>query len=89
MCRNIKQLYNYDPPATPAEIRAAASQFVRKISGFARPSTANKIAYEKAINEIARSSAILLDNLVTNAEPRNRDIESAKAHERARLRFGA
>ncbi len=89
MCRNIKKLYNFEPPATQAEIRAAASQFVRKISGFASPSAANQAAFNHAVDEIARSSAKLLDTLVTDAQPKNREVEAAKAHEKARLRFGS
>ncbi len=87
--RNIKQLYNFEPPATRAEIQAAASQYVRKISGFANPSAANKAAFNHAVDEIAKSSAKLLAALVTNAEPKNREVEAAKAHEKARLRFGS
>jgi hypothetical protein len=81
-------LYNFEPPATDDEIRLAAIQFVRKISGFATPSTANKEAFNRAIDEVARSSAKLLESLVTTASPRNREVEAAKAHARAVRRFG-
>jgi hypothetical protein len=88
MCRNIKVLFNFDPPATDSEIRAAATQFVRKISGFATPSSANEEAFNRAVEEVAQASAALLGSLVTNAAPRNRESEAEKAHERAVLRFG-
>ncbi len=88
MCRNIKTLYNFDPPATDDEIRAAALQFVRKISGSATPSAANEEAFARAIDEVARASSTLLDSLVTTAAPKNREIEAAKAHARAVRRFG-
>lgn len=89
MCRNIRTLYNFEPPATEEEIRDAAEQYVRKISGFARPSGANKEAFEKAVSAVARDSARLLDSLVTTATPRNREVEAARAHERAVRRFGS
>lgn len=88
MCRNIKTLYNFDPPATDDEIRAAALQFVRKISGSATPSAANEDAFARAIDEVARASSTLLDSLVTTAAPKNREVEAAKAHARAVRRFG-
>ena len=88
MCRNIKVLYNIDPPATQAEIRAAAEQYVRKISGFTNPSQANKTAYDGAITEVERASTKLLSSLSTDAAPRNRIIEAAKRHARAVERFG-
>jgi hypothetical protein len=88
MCRNIKTLYNFDPPATDDEIRAAALQFVRKISGSATPSAANEEAFARAIDEVARASSTLLDSLVTTAAPKNREVEAAKAHARAVRRFG-
>jgi len=88
VCRNIRTLYNFEPPATNDEIRAAATQFVRKISGFARPSAANQDAFDRAVKEIERASAVLFGSLVTNAPPRNRDTEATKAHMRAALRFG-
>jgi hypothetical protein len=89
MCRNIKVLYNFEPPATEDEIRAAASQFVRKISGFASPSAANRDAFERAVAQVAQASSTLLGALVTSAPPRDRDIEAARAHERAVRRFGS
>ncbi len=89
MCRNIKTLFNFRPPATDQEIRAAASQYVRKISGFAKPSEANEKVYERAVDEVAKASSILLRSLVTSALPRDRDVEAAKAHARAVRRFGS
>ena len=83
MCRNIRMLYNFEPPATDKEIHAAALQFVRKISGFTEPSAANKKAFEKAVDQIAKASSTLLGSLVTTASPGNRDVESAGAHARA------
>ncbi|MBK7704386.1 MAG: DUF2277 domain-containing protein [Acidobacteria bacterium] len=88
MCRNIKQLHNFEPPATDDEIRAAALQFVRKISGSAKPSMANKAAFDAAVDEIANSSSRLLDALVTNAPPKDRETELVRSRERNRLRFG-
>ena len=88
MCRNIKQLYNFEPHATNEEVLAAATQFVRKISGFQKPSAANEAVFNKAIQEIAHASHHLLEDLVTNAAPRDRDVEAAKAHARAVKRFG-
>jgi len=88
MCRNIKTLYNFDPAATGEEIHAAALQYVRKISGVARPSAANEAAYDRAVEEIALTSARLLSSLVTAAPPKNRQVEAAKAHARAERRFG-
>ena len=88
MCRNIKNLFNFDPPVTPDEIRASSLQFVRKISGFHKPSKANEAAFEAAIDEIAKASARLQDSLETTAEPRNREEEAAKARARAAARFG-
>jgi hypothetical protein len=89
MCRNIKPLFNFDPPVTPDEIRAASLQFVRKISGFHKPSQANEAAFLAAIDEIAACSTRLLDALQTTAAPRNREEEAAKAKARSALRFGA
>lgn len=89
MCRNIHVLFNFEPPATEEEIRAAALQYVRKISGFAKPSAVNAEAFEHAVSGIAEASATLIDSLVTTAPPRNREAEAAKAHERAVRRFGA
>jgi hypothetical protein len=87
MCRNIKPLFNFEPPATDDEIRAAALQFVRKVSGFSKPSQANTPAFERGVDEVAKAARLLLASLVTNAEPRDRAIEAAKARERSRLRF--
>ena len=87
MCRNIKPLYNFDPPATPEEIQAASLQFVRKVSGFAKPSKANEAAFALAVEEIARSAAALLRSLETTAPPKNRDEEAAKAKLRSAQRF--
>ncbi len=89
MCRNIKVLFNFEPPATDDEIRLAALQFVRKISGFANPSAANEEAFDRAVDEVARASSKLLSSLVTTASPRNREVEAAKAHTRAVRRFGS
>ena len=89
MCRNIKVLYNFEPPATDDEIRAAALQFVRKISGFASPSAANRDAFERAVDQVAEASSALLGALVTNSSPRDRETEAARAHERALRRFGS
>lgn len=88
MCRNIKQLYNFEPHATSDEVRAAATQFVRKISGFQKPSTANEAVFNRAIEDIAHASHHLLEDLVTQAAPRNRDVEVAKARARSAQRFG-
>ena len=89
MCKNIRTLYNFDPPATDGEVRAAALQFVRKVSGFATPSAANREAFERAVDEVAQASFTLLRSLVTIASPRNREVEAAKAHIRAIRRFGS
>jgi hypothetical protein len=89
MCRNIRTLYNFEPPATDAEVRAAAEQYVRKISGFGKPSQANAEAFERAIEEVAEVSARLLGALVTNAPPKDREVEAAKARARAAERFAA
>ena len=89
MCRNIKVLYNVEPPATDDAIRMAALQFVRKISGFAKPSAANDRAFRRAVDEVAKASSKLLNSLVTTASPRNREVETAKARERAARRFGS
>lgn len=88
MCRNIKTLYNFAPPATDAEIHAAALQYVRKISGFNKPSQANEEAFEQAVTQVALISKKLLKSLVTTASPRDREEEARKARERAKLRFG-
>ncbi|HTB19128.1 MAG TPA: DUF2277 domain-containing protein [Bryobacteraceae bacterium] len=89
MCRNIKTLYNFDPPVTDDEVRAAALQFVRKISGFTKPSKANELLFQAAVDEIAGVSARLLHALETNAPPKNREEEAAKAKARSAERFGA
>ncbi|MGH2582647.1 MAG: DUF2277 domain-containing protein [Anaerolineales bacterium] len=88
MCRNIKPLFNFEPPATDEEVRAASLQFVRKISGFTKPSKANEEAFNKAIDEIAAVSGVLLDSLVTQAPPRDRDVIAERARLRAMKRFG-
>jgi hypothetical protein len=89
MCRNIKPLFNFDPPTTEEEIRAASLQFVRKIGGFTKPSRANEEAFHRAIDEISASSAHFLNGLETTAPPKNRGEEAAKARARAVVRFGA
>lgn len=89
MCRNIKTLYNFDPPATEDEIRAASLQFVRKLSGFTKPSKVNEDAFNRGVDEIAVVAQRLLNALVTTAPPRDRDIIAARARQRAALRFGA
>jgi hypothetical protein len=89
MCRNIRTLYNYEPPATEEEIRASAIQYVRKISGFTKPSQANSEAFEHAVEAISETSAQLLDALVTSAPPKDREVEAAKARARAAQRFAA
>jgi len=88
MCRNIKPLFNFDPPVTPEEIRAASLQFVRKISGFTKPSQANERAFMTAVNEVAAVSERLLESLETTAALKNREEEAAKARARAAERFG-
>ena len=88
MCRNIKTLFNFDPPVTPEEVRAASLQFVRKISGFTKPSKANEAAFDAAVDEVARVSVRLLRSLETMAPPKNREEEAAKAKARAVARFG-
>jgi len=89
MCRNIKTLFNFDPPATDGEVWEASLQFVRKLSGFNKPSRANESAFNHAVEEVAAVAGTLLDSLVTGAEPRNREIEAARARARAEERFGA
>ena len=88
MCRNIHTLFNFDPPATDDEVHAAALQYVRKVSGFTRPSRANEDAFEVAISEVAAATRRLVDSLVTAAPPKDRDEEAAKARARAALRYG-
>jgi hypothetical protein len=87
MCRNIRQLHNYDPPATQEEINEAALQYVRKVSGSNKPSKANTEAFERAVDEVAASTAALLDALVTKTPPKNREVEAAKRRARAAERF--
>ena len=87
MCRNIKTLHNFTPPATDDEIRASALQFVRKLSGFTRPSRANEPAFSQAVDQLTQVARGLLDSLVTNAPPRDRDVEASKARARAADRF--
>lgn len=89
MCRNIRTLYNFKPPATEEEVRAAALQFVRKISGFAKPSAGNQKAFDRAVNQVAKTTSTLLRSLVTSASPRNREVEAARARARAVQRFGS
>lgn len=88
MCRNIKTLFNFEPPASELEIRDASLQFVRKLSGFNVPSKANEVAFERAVEAVAASARILMQELVTNAEPRNREVEAAKARAASMIRFG-
>ena len=88
MCRNIKILFNFDPPATDEEIRAASVQFVRKLSGFSKPSQANAQVFERAIDEVAQSARTLIDALVTQAPPRDREVELQRARLRSAKRFG-
>ena len=89
MCRSIRTLFNFDPPATELEIRDAALQFVRKLSGFNVPSKANEAAFDRAVEDVAATARELIRSLVTTAEPRHRDVEAAKARARAAARFGA
>jgi hypothetical protein len=89
MCRNIRTLYNFEPAATDEEVRAAALQYVRKISGFNKPSAANKEAFDRAVHEIAHISQHLLSDLVTNAPPKDREVEAAKARARSAARYAA
>ena len=89
MCRNIRTLYNFEPPATDEEVRSAALQYVRKISGFTKPSTANAEAFDRAVEEVAAISSQLLSTLVTNAPPKDREVEAAKARARSAQRYAA
>jgi hypothetical protein len=89
MCRNIRTLHNFDPPATEDEVRAAATQYVRKISGYNKPSQANQAAFERAIDAVAHASMHLLADLHTTAPPKNRELEAAKARARAAQRYAA
>ena len=88
MCRNIRTLHNFSPPATDDEVRASALQFVRKLSGFTKPSQANAAAFDRAVDDVTAAARTLLDSLVTSAPPRDREAEAAKARERSRRRFG-
>lgn len=88
MCRNIKTLFNFDPPATTDEVHASSIQFVRKLSGFNKPSKANEVAFNLAIERVAAAAQEMLNTLVTNAPPRDREVEAARAKERAAMRFG-
>jgi len=88
MCRNIHVLFNFDPPATDDEVQAAALQYVRKVSGFTKPSQANEAAFERAIEQVERATRTLVDSLVTTAPAKDRDAEAAKARERSARRFG-
>jgi hypothetical protein len=88
MCRNIRTLHNFEPPATSDEVHAAALQFVRKVSGSSKPSAANQEAFDRAVHEIAHVTRHLLDDLVTTAPPKNREVEAEKARARAALRYG-
>jgi hypothetical protein len=88
MCRNIKPLFNFEPPATDDEVRASALQFVRKVSGYNKPSKVNEDAFNNAVNEVTEAARRLIESLVTTAQPRDRDEVAAKARERAALRYG-
>jgi hypothetical protein len=87
MCRNIKPLFNFDPPATDDEVRDASLQFVRKLSGFSKPSQANEAAFARAVDEVAAAARVLVDSLSTNAAPRSREVEAEKARARSLARF--
>jgi hypothetical protein len=89
MCRNIHTLFNFEPPATEDEVRRAALQYVRKISGFTKPSRANEAAFERAVDEVAAASQRLLDELVTSAAPKDREVEAERARARAAVRYAA
>jgi len=89
MCRSIKTLHNFTPPATEEEIRASSLQFVRKLSGFSKPSRANELAFARAVDEVTRAARALLDALVTNAPPRDREVEASKARAKGAARFRA
>jgi hypothetical protein len=89
MCRNIRTLHNFEPPATSDEVQAAALQYVRKVSGATKPSVANQAAFDLAVQEVAEATQRLLDHLVTTAPPKNREVEAEKARERARQRYAA
>jgi hypothetical protein len=89
MCRSIKTLFNFEPPATEEEMRAASLQFVRKLSGFARPSKANEAAFDRAVEDVTAAARALIESLVTTADPRDREIEAERARARTAVRFGA
>jgi hypothetical protein len=89
MCRNIKMLFNFDPPATEQEIREASLQFVRKLSGFSRPSKANEAAFARAVDDVAAVARVLIDSLVTSAQPRYRQVEADRVRARTLARFGS
>jgi len=89
MCRNIKNLFNFEPPATEEEVRASALQFVRKVSGFNSPSRANQAAFDRAVDDVANAAQVLIDSLVTTADPRDREIEAERARARSAARFGS
>ena len=89
MCRNIHTLFNFEPPATEDEVRGAALQYVRKVSGFTKPSRANEAAFERAVDEVAAATSRLLGELVTNAQPKDREVEAQRKRERAAKRFAA
>ena len=89
MCRNIRTLHNFEPPATGEEIRAAALQFVRKLSGFNAPSAVNRRAFDQAVNDVADAARTLIDSLATSSPPRDREVEALKARRRSQARFGA
>jgi hypothetical protein len=88
MCRNIRTLFNFEPPATDTEVRAASLQFVRKVSGFHTPSKANEAAFNRAVEQVAAAATELIGTLITSAEPRNRDVEAARGRARTAARFG-
>jgi hypothetical protein len=88
MCRNIKTLFNFEPPATEQEIQASSLQFVRKLSGFTHPSKANEAAFQRAVEDVAAAARVLIESLVTTADPRDRAIEAARAKARSAARFG-
>ena len=88
MCRNIRTLFNFEPPATHEEIRASSLQFVRKLSGFNTPSKANEAAFDRAVDQVEAAARVLIGSLVTNAEPRDREVEARKAEEKNAARFG-
>ncbi len=89
MCRNIRPLFNFEPEATDAEVRASALQYVRKVSGYTKPSQANQEAFDRAVDEVTEVTRRLLDSLVTNAPPKDREVEAVRARERAAKRYGA